>query len=122
MKITGKYVLPLNNVTQQYPENRDTLKMFDRFRGEVIMPHSENNEHLCTGCGIELNCPNGSIEIISKMELTEDGKKKGPSTSIFTIWGCAPSAIFVSKLVRRGPSWGRILNMPSGTVQNLPRS
>jgi NADH-quinone oxidoreductase subunit I len=78
MKITGKYVFtPWNNVTQQYPENRETLKMFERFRGEVIMPHSELNEHLCTGCGIcELNCPNGSIEIISKMEVNEEGKKK----------------------------------------------
>ena len=78
MKVTGKYFFtPWKNITQQYPENRETLKMFDRFRGEVIMPHNENNEHLCTGCGIcELNCPNGSIEIISKMEMTEEGKKK----------------------------------------------
>jgi NADH-quinone oxidoreductase subunit I len=78
MKVTGKYAFtPWNHVTQQYPENRDKLVMFDRFRGEVIMLHNENNEHLCTGCGIcELNCPNGSIEIISKSIITEEGKKK----------------------------------------------
>ena len=78
MRVTAKYFFtPWKHVTQQYPENRDTLVMFDRFRGEVIMPHSELNEHLCTGCGIcELNCPNGSIEIISKMEVNEEGKKK----------------------------------------------
>jgi NADH-quinone oxidoreductase subunit I len=78
MKVTGKYFFtPWKNVTQQYPENRDQLVMFERFRGEVIMTHNENNEHLCTGCGIcELNCPNGSIEIISKSILTPDGKKK----------------------------------------------
>ena len=78
MKVTAKYFFtPWNHVTQQYPENRDKLVMFERFRGEVIMPHTENNEHLCTGCGIcEINCPNGSIEIISKSILTPEGKKK----------------------------------------------
>lgn len=78
MKVTAKYFFtPWKHVTQQYPENRDTLQMFERFRGEVVMPHNENNEHRCTGCGIcELNCPNGSIEIISKSVMTEDGKKK----------------------------------------------
>jgi NADH-quinone oxidoreductase subunit I len=78
MKVTGKYAFtPWRNVTQEYPDNRDKLVMFDRFRGEVIMPHNEKNEHKCTGCGIcELNCPNGSIEIISKFMITADGKKK----------------------------------------------
>jgi NADH-quinone oxidoreductase subunit I len=78
MKVTGKYAFtPWNNVTDEYPDNRKTLVMPERFRGEVIMPHNENNEHLCTGCGIcELNCPNGSIEIISKFIISEDGKKK----------------------------------------------
>ena len=32
-------------VTEQYPENRKELKMFDRFRGTLNMPHNENNEH-----------------------------------------------------------------------------
>ena len=34
-------------VTEQYPENRKELKMFDRFRGTLTMPHNENNEHHC---------------------------------------------------------------------------
>ncbi len=78
MRVTGYYFFhPGQIVTQQYPENRKTLVMLDRFKGEVIMPHNENNEHKCTGCGIcELNCPNGSIEIISKQILTDEGKKK----------------------------------------------
>jgi len=78
MKVTAKYFFtPWKHVTQQYPENRQTLKISERFRGEVVMPHNENNEHKCTGCGIcEINCPNGSIEIISKTILTEEGKKK----------------------------------------------
>jgi NADH-quinone oxidoreductase subunit I len=78
MKVTGYYfVHPGEIVTQQYPENRKKLEMFDRFKGEVIMPHNENNEHKCTGCGIcQINCPNGSIEVISKSIVNEEGKKK----------------------------------------------
>jgi len=78
MKVTGKYFFtPWKHVTHQYPENRETLKIFERYRGEVIMPHNANNEHKCTGCGIcEMNCPNGSIEIISKMIITPEGKKQ----------------------------------------------
>lgn len=79
MQVTGKYFItsPKTIVTQQYPENRKTLKMFDRFKGEVTMPHNEKNEHKCTGCGIcEINCPNGTIEIITKSIVNEEGKKK----------------------------------------------
>ena len=87
MKVTLSYFLrPSKIVTQQYPENRSGKKrgrskqklvMFDRFKGELVMSHNENNEHKCTGCGIcELNCPNGTIEIITKMDVNEEGKKK----------------------------------------------
>ena len=49
-------------VTEQYPENRKELKMFDRFRGTLNMPHNENNEHRCV--------------VTSETVETEDGKKK----------------------------------------------
>ena len=40
MRITGKYFFsPGEIVTQQYPENRKTLKMEERFKGEVTKPH-----------------------------------------------------------------------------------
>jgi len=78
MAVTGYYVThPKEIITQQYPENRETLKMFDRFRGEVVMIHDENNEHKCTGCSLcEVVCPNGTIEIINKRIETADGKKQ----------------------------------------------
>lgn len=78
MKLTGKYFISPNEIiTEQYPDNRDTLKMADRFRGEVIMLHDEKNEHACTGCtACELACPNATIKIITKFDLTPEGKKK----------------------------------------------
>jgi len=64
--------------TEKYPENRATLKMFDRFRGELTMPHNERNEHHCVACGIcEMNCPNDTIRVESEMVTTEDGKGTG---------------------------------------------
>lgn len=41
------------------------------------MPHDENNEHACTGCtACELACPNGTIKIITKFDISPEGKKK----------------------------------------------
>ena len=78
MKMTGYYFTHTKEIiTQEYPENRKTLKLADRFRGEVIMPHNANNEHRCTGCqACEISCPNGTIKIITKNEIMPDGKKK----------------------------------------------
>jgi len=77
MRVTGKYFFsPGEIITQKYPENREELTMFDRFKGEVIMPHDANNQHHCTGCGIcQMNCPNGSIEILTRKEITPEGKE-----------------------------------------------
>lgn len=64
-------------VTEQYPENRAELKMFDRYRGRLIMPHNEKNEHKCVACHLcEMACPNGSIKVIHEMYEDEDGRKK----------------------------------------------
>jgi NADH-quinone oxidoreductase subunit I len=64
-------------ITQQYPDNKATLHLPDRFKGEVVMPHDEKNEHRCTGCtACELACPNGTIKVITRFEVMPDGKKK----------------------------------------------
>ena len=78
MRRTGYYFTHHKEIiTQQYPDNRATLDLPERFKGEVVMPHNENNEHRCTGCqACELACPNGSIKVIFKNELTAEGKKK----------------------------------------------
>ncbi|MFL5809479.1 MAG: 4Fe-4S binding protein [Flavisolibacter sp.] len=78
MRTTGRYfVRPKEIITQQYPENRSEMKLPERFRGEVVMPHDEKNEHACTGCtACELACPNGTIKIITKFDVSPEGKKK----------------------------------------------
>ena len=79
MKVTGGLFLRHHKekITEQYPDNRSTLVLAERFRGEVIMPHDENNEHACTGCtACELACPNGTIKIITKFDVNPEGKKK----------------------------------------------
>lgn len=79
MKLTGKYALRhgKEKITQQYPDNKETLGLPERFRGEVVMLHDEKNEHACTGCtACELACPNATIKIITKFDVTPEGKKK----------------------------------------------
>ncbi|MFV0390379.1 MAG: 4Fe-4S binding protein [Paludibacteraceae bacterium] len=64
-------------VTMQYPENRESLVISDRWRSELYMPHDENNEHACTACGICMtNCPNGTITVTTELIENEEGRKK----------------------------------------------
>jgi NADH-quinone oxidoreductase subunit I len=64
-------------ITQLYPENRLSLDLPERFKGEVVMPHDDKNEHRCTGCtACELACPNGTIKVITKFDISPEGKKK----------------------------------------------
>jgi NADH-quinone oxidoreductase subunit I len=76
MKMTGYYFTHRKQIiTQNYPDNPMVLP--ERFRGEVVMPHDEKNEHACTGCtACELACPNGTIKIITKFDISPEGKKK----------------------------------------------
>lgn len=75
MRITlCTFLNPKKTVTQEYPENRATLKMFKTFRGSVIMPHDENGEHNCTACTLcDKACPNGSINVLTTKNIA--GKK-----------------------------------------------
>lgn len=78
----GMYVSMLQmirpKITEQYPENRGKKEQFERFRGELTMPHDDDNRHRCTACKIcETGCPNGSIQITVKQERDEaTGKEK----------------------------------------------
>ncbi len=76
MRRTGYYFTHHKNIiTQQYPNEKPVLA--ERFGGEVVMLHDDNNEHACTGCtACELACPNATIKIVTKFDLTPEGKKK----------------------------------------------
>lgn len=77
MNVTFGYLVhPSTVVTQQYPENRATLKMFDRFRAQLVMPHDEKGHHKCTGCEMCADaCPNGSLDVITRKNPVT-GKKE----------------------------------------------
>jgi NADH-quinone oxidoreductase subunit I len=71
----GYLVRPSTVVTQQYPENRETLQMFDRYRAQLSLVYDENGDRICNCCqNCETACPNGSIKIL--FEKDPETKKK----------------------------------------------
>jgi len=133
LKVTSGYFFsPGQIVTQQYPENRKTLKMFDRFKGEVIMPHNGQNEHRCTGCGICMNnCPNGSIEILQdKIDMPDGKKKRIIDKHIYHLSMCTFCGLCIKTCPSNALAWGqefehavfdrakltKILNKPGSSI------
>ncbi|OWV01044.1 4Fe-4S binding protein [Fibrobacter sp. UWR2] len=75
LSVSLKYFFdPRRIVTEQYPENRKTLKMHERFRGRLEMIEDEEGNNRCTACGMcERACPNASINVLSTKNIA--GKK-----------------------------------------------
>ena len=75
LSVSLKYFFdPRHIVTEQYPENRKTLKMHERFRGRLEMIEDEDGNNLCTACGMcERACPNASINVLATKNIA--GKK-----------------------------------------------
>lgn len=108
----GMYITMLNfmrpKVTEQYPENRGKVFPHKRMRGELVMPHNEANQHKCTVCGIcELNCPNGTIRIISKKETDEaSGKeKKVLDKYLYDVGSCTYCSICTISCPQKAIEW-----------------
>ncbi|MEE0996831.1 MAG: 4Fe-4S binding protein [Paludibacteraceae bacterium] len=109
--LQGMYITMLNfcrpKITEQYPENRGKKVMFERFRGELVMEHNENNEHKCSGCGIcQMNCPNNTIKIITKQVTLEDGKtKKVLDQYLYDIGSCTFCSLCTQSCPQKAISW-----------------
>lgn len=92
MRITGKHFARSYKeiITQQYPDNKDSLRFADRYRAQLYMVHNEQNEMRCDACQTcETVCPNGSIEVIwFREEDPETGKREKCSINMFIISAC----------------------------------
>ena len=75
LSVSLKYFFnPKRIVTEQYPENRKTLKMHERYRGRLEMIEDADGNNRCTACGMcERACPNASINVLATKNIT--GKK-----------------------------------------------
>ena len=75
LSVSLKYFFdPRRIVTEQYPENKKTLKMHERYRGRLEMIEDEEGNNHCTACGMcERACPNASINVLSTKNIA--GKK-----------------------------------------------
>ena len=75
LSVTLKYFFnPKRIVTEQYPENRKTLKMHERYRGRLEMIEDADGNNRCTACGMcERACPNASINVLATKNIA--GKK-----------------------------------------------
>lgn len=76
MQVTGKeFITP--KITEKYPEDREKVHVPERFRAILQLKYDADGNHKCIACGIcQRNCPNGTINLTTKMVPTFDGKQK----------------------------------------------
>lgn len=108
----GMYISMKNmlrrKVTEQYPENRGKHVYPERFRGLLTMPHNELNQHKCTACGIcMMNCPNGTIRVISKTVTDEEtGKpRKVLDRYMYDLGSCIFCALCTTNCPQHAIEW-----------------
>jgi len=76
MEVTGKELVT-PKVTEQYPENRGTHHVPERFRATLQFIYDDEGRHKCIACRTcERNCPNQTISITTRMVDLPNGKKK----------------------------------------------
>ncbi len=130
MNVTGVYFFRnlftrKDIITQQYPDNIDTLKMFDRFKGEVIMSHNELNQHKCDACTMcEIACPNGSIEIVfDKQPNPHTGKPMKVLTHhIYHLEMCTMCGLCIEACPQDAIEWGQGFHHTTGNRGDLTKA
>jgi len=103
----GMYVTMLNycrpKVTQKYPENRNKKQLPERFRGMLTI-----DEQKCTSCGICMtNCPNGTIQVISRKEpdKTSGKEKRVLDKFLYDLGSCTFCAICTETCPQNAIEW-----------------
>lgn len=97
MEVTGKEFFT-KKVTEEYPDNRATLHIGERFRGTLELIYDAEGNHKCIACGLcQMNCPNGTIHIETRMvEVAEGKKKKVLAKYLYDLGSCTFCQLCVS--------------------------
>ena len=120
MGVTGKEFLT-PKVTESYPDDRKTIQYAaPRFRAKLVLKYDAEGHHKCIACGIcQRNCPNGTINLTTKMVDLPDGKKKrsSPTTSsrLYSPVRCSSRNLIICPnrpSRHRLPSPPRLLRLP----------
>jgi NADH-quinone oxidoreductase subunit I len=96
MGITFGHFVHLDQIiTQQYPENRATLKMAERFRGRLELTRdAATGAYKCTACGLCVRaCPNNSLQV--EKERDPETKKFRLTQYIYHFERCTLCALCV---------------------------
>ncbi len=88
MEVTGKeFITP--KITECYPENRENPPVAPRFRATLEMIYDQEGNHKCIACGsCERACPNGTLNLTTKMVDTLKGKKKKLVDYMYDLGSC----------------------------------
>ena len=113
MKRTGYYFTHHKEIiTQQYPDNRDTLVLPERFKGEVVMIHDITNMPVLVVQLANWPAPTLPLKSLPSLILMKQGRRKKQLTHLYIILNYVRCAICVWRLVLQVQlKWHKLLNI-----------